>query len=115
MPTEPERLNPSRVASERTLLRALCHRCAAPELQIEILHFAETQQFRDRQNEIVFRALRQIAWRDSPDLQSHLAAHLTRLGFPDLDLDALFAGAAPTETDIRGALDRIAAARAAKT
>jgi hypothetical protein len=115
MADEPEHLNSSLITAERILLRALCHRSATGALQIEILHFAGTQKFGDRQSEIVFRALRQMAGRDSSDLQSHLAAHLTRLGFPDVDLDELFAGAAPTEAEIRAALDRIAGARAAKS
>ena len=115
MTASPEDANDALVDAEQILLRALCHSDAARALRSEILQRAEGHAFREVRHQIVFRALREIGRHGSAGLQPHLAAHLTRLGFPDIDAEALFAGAPPTEAEIRGALGRLAAARAAKT
>ena len=112
MTASPEDANDALVDAERILLRALCHSGTARPLRSEILQRAEGHAFREARHQIVFRALRISR---TPGLQPHLTARLTRLGFPDIDAEELFAGVAPTQAEIRAALGRLAAARAAKT
>ncbi len=115
MTTSPEDTNDALAGAERILLRALCHSGTPRSLLSEILQRAEGHAFREARHQIVFRALREIGLHGSPGLEPHLAAHLTRLGFPDIDVEELFAGAAPTEAEIRAALGRLAGAGPAKT
>ncbi len=115
MTASPEDANDALVDAERILLRALCHSGTARPLRSEILQRAEGHAFREARHQIVFRALREIGLHGTPGLQPHLTARLTRLGFPDIDAEELFAGAPPTQAEIRAALGRLAAARAAKT
>jgi hypothetical protein len=63
----------------------------------------------------VFQALRETTALHSPELHARIAARLTRQGFPDVDLDELFAAPPPTGNDIQSAMNMLATGRAAKT
>ncbi len=96
------------------MLRFLCARDAPGPSVTEIVRVLEGYRFRDAENEVILRALLEFGDRREEDVESQLASHLTRLGFPDLDLENLFVNPAPAEVEVRLAMDRISAARPAK-
>jgi len=114
MVSPPQEETASLVASERVLLRFLCARDAPGPSVTEIVRVLEGYRFRDAENEVILRALLEFGDRNEKYLESQLASHLTRLGFPDLDLESLFVNPAPAAVEVRLAMDRISAARPAK-
>jgi hypothetical protein len=115
MTPTPENADASIVAAERVLLRALCHRDLDTTLRDQISECLQGHRFHEARYEIVFKALRESTALHSPELHARIAARLTRQGFPDVDLDELFAAPPPVESDIQGAMSLLAAGGAAKT
>ncbi len=74
MTASPESTDSSIVAAERVLLCALCRGGTPLGVETEIFRAAAAHKFRDEENEIVFRALREIGPQDPADLRFHLAA-----------------------------------------
>lgn len=76
---------------ERTILRGLCHsfpRDAAFTATIQSLHGHRWQYDEHR---VVFEALDRVRPADPAPLREQLAAHATRMGFPEVGWELYFA------------------------
>ena len=93
--------------SERRLLAALCQNAVDATTRRSILQRLKNHAFATPDHEVIYRALLRIAPADATDLREALTQAVTRLGFPDVDLDPLFDPPKPTEEEITALLDRI--------
>jgi replicative DNA helicase len=97
-----------RIQAERTLLAALCRATLAPESRSAILARLNNHAFAAADHQVIYRALASISSSaDRADLPRTLAQAVTRLGFPDLDLDVLLHTPPPTAQEISAAFDQL--------
>jgi hypothetical protein len=78
------------IAVERQLLAALCQRSLDDESREELLRRLEKHAFAMPDHEVVFRALTKLAMIKAQRMREALAATVTRMGFPDVDLNLFF-------------------------
>ncbi len=85
-----ERRLDERVLAERRLLAALCQNALDPAARIEVLRRLAGYTFADPEHEVIFRALATMPVTDPERARAALGIRITRLGFPDFDLDPFF-------------------------
>ena len=85
-----ERRLAERVLAERRLLAALCQNALDPAARIEVLRRLAGCVFADPEHEVIFRALANVPVSDPERARAALGIRITRLGFPDFDLDPFF-------------------------
>jgi len=96
---------------EQLILTCLC---VSPNLRIrrdEILADLARHNWRAPEHRVVYEALRRMPGCNSSALRAELPSAATRMGFPDVDWNAYFAGAKnPEASEIGDLLRRLAAA-----
>jgi hypothetical protein len=89
---------------ERQLLAALC----APELgdktRAEIFGRLAAHEFASADHDVIFQALLTMPRAPARHIRETLSAHLTRLGFPDIDVEPIFDLEAPSAEQITALL-----------
>jgi len=89
-----------RIAAERQLLAALCQGSLDEERREELLRRLDKHTFATPDHEVVFRALRKLPTIKPERVRETLAATVTRMGFPDADLNIYFERHAPVEENL---------------
>jgi hypothetical protein len=97
-------LRERRIAAERELLAALCQGSLDEKRRKELLRRLDTHTFAMPDHEVVFRALRKLPTIKPERVREALAAAVTRMGFPDADLNIYFEGHAPVEENLANLL-----------
>jgi hypothetical protein len=92
------------IAVERQLLAALCQGLLDQGRREELLRRLENHAFALPDHEVVFQALRKLSPIKPERLKETLAVTVTRMGFPDADLDIYFEPNALAEEDFAGML-----------
>jgi len=85
-----ECVSAERRLAERSLLAALCQNALNPAARIEVLRRLAGCVFADPEHEVIFRALANVPVSDPERTRAALGIRITRLGFPDFDLDPFF-------------------------
>ena len=94
---------------ERIYLALLCQSRLAEPLRAELASLLSRHSWKSEDHRTVFEAL--ASWRAEPEvIRAELAARLTRLGFPDTEIEEYFA---PAEADLETALGWLRNERAA--
>lgn len=75
---------------ERQLLAALCAPALDVQVRAKILDCLSAYKFANPDHDVIFRALANMPRATSEHIRETLSARLTRLGFPDIDVDAIF-------------------------
>jgi hypothetical protein len=75
---------------ERRLLAALCAATLNREMHTQILERLSTHAFANPDHEIIFQALAKMPPATAEHIRETLGARLTRLGFPDIDVEPIF-------------------------
>jgi hypothetical protein len=88
------------IEAERRLLAALCQGSLSQAAREKVLQHLARHHFQLPENEIILRAIIESPAIPPGDMREALQAKVTRLGFPDTDIDVLFRIEAPTETDL---------------
>jgi|HubBroStandDraft_1064217.scaffolds.fasta_scaffold04626_10 hypothetical protein len=78
------------ISLERDLLSALCQSEAPAELSSQVLPDLQNYPWQGLDHQTVFEALLHIGSARSPSLREQLAAHATRMGFPDINWNEYF-------------------------
>lgn len=105
---DPADHNRSASEIERRLLAALC--ASSPGDPTRALLFARlaSHQFAAADHETIFRALLKMPGAPARHIRETLGASVTRLGFPDIDVDQILSLEPPSPQEIAGLLDRLA-------
>lgn len=85
---------------ERWLLAVLCAPALDHKARGEILERLAAHTFANPDHEIIFRALVKMPRAASAHIRETLRARLTRLGFPDIDVEPIFELAPPSAKKI---------------
>ena len=101
MSDEPHAESLAKSEIERLLLSALCRGTLAQSTRAEVVNRLATHEFIDPEHEIVFVALTRLGSRAPQDLRAALGTGITRLGFPDYDLEPFFDRNAPDEEEVK--------------
>jgi hypothetical protein len=92
---------------ERRLLSALCAPALDREMRALILERLRTHTFADHDHEIIFQALAKMPPATAEHIRETLSARLTRLGFPDIDVEPIFEFSPPTPSTITALLQQL--------
>ena len=95
------------VEIERRLLAALCSPALDPRTRAEILERLAVHDFANPDHEIIFQALAKMPRGSGKYIRETLGARLTRLGFPDIDVEPLFEFERPSAAQISEFLRRL--------
>jgi hypothetical protein len=90
---------------ERRLLTALCQAATDAATRSAILQTLKTHAFADPDHQAIFRALTQLPIVDPASLRQALTQAVTRMGFPDVDVEWLFTEHPPAPDEIPGLLN----------
>lgn len=90
----------ARTEAERRLLAALCQNVLGSRARAEVMRCFRNHRFAHPDHEVIYRALATSPIGEPADIRATLAQAVTRLGFPDMDLDSLFDTPAPTPEKI---------------
>jgi hypothetical protein len=82
--------HPPAVEIERQLLAALCSRALDHPTRAAILAALRAHRFTNPDHDVIFRALARMPSAAAEHIRETLGARLTRLGFPDIDIDPIF-------------------------
>jgi hypothetical protein len=96
---------------ERTFLGGLCAVPLSLEERGTSLRKLAEYNWRSPDHRVIYEALRRSRQPDSAALREHIAAEITRLGFPDIDITPFFVPSALSKTDIARLADTLLAAR----
>lgn len=91
MPAEHDAKGQATTERELRVLNALCRGVVRGAEQAEVLRLLQGHRFSDALHAEVFRALCALPPESDTPLEQHLAAQLTRRGFPDVNLEPYFA------------------------
>jgi hypothetical protein len=97
---------------ERRLLAALCASSLAPEDRTDILRTLAHHNWINPDHRVICEALRRSRHRDSAALREHISAEITRLGFPDIEIEPFFTPRSLTKVEIVGLAHALLAAGA---
>lgn len=75
---------------ERRLLAALCAPGLDGKARAQLLERLATHKFANADHEVIFRALLKTPPAAHRHIRETLGARLTRLGFPDIDVEPIF-------------------------
>lgn len=92
---------------ELHLLAALCGPTVDRQMRAEILQRLGRHNFVHVDHEMIFRALAKMPQATPEQIRETLSARVTRLGFPDIDVNQLFELAPPSPEEIRTLLQRL--------
>lgn len=92
--------NHKKIAAERALLAALCQNSSSTPVRLEVLQRLAGHLFATTEHEVIFQALRTLPSASPEKTRAALIAALTRMGFPDVDLEPFFEAAAPPAQEI---------------
>jgi len=92
---------------ERWLLAALFSPALDHKTRGEILERLAAHTFANPDHEVIFRALVKIPRATSEHIRETLSARLTRLGFPDIDVEPIFELAPPSAEKITMLLQQL--------
>lgn len=93
---------------ERRLLAALCAPHVDEKTRAEIFARLGAHQFAVADHETIFQALLKMRRAPPAHIRETLGARLTRLGFPDIDVEPFFESDPPSSQQIAALLDRLA-------
>jgi hypothetical protein len=102
---EAERLPSAEI--ERRLLSALCATTLGREMRALILERLSAHTFANPDHEIIFQALAKIPLAPAAHIRETLSARLTRLGFPDIDVEPIFEFSPPPPNTITALLQQL--------
>jgi hypothetical protein len=92
---------------ERRLLSALCAATLGREMRAQILERLSAHTFANRDHEIIFQALAKMPHATAEHIRETLGARLTRLGFPDIDVEPIFEFSPPPSDTITALLQQL--------
>ena len=92
---------------ERRLLAALCAATVSREMRAQILERLSAHTFANRDHEIIFQALAKMPPATAEHIRDTLSARLTRLGFPDIDVEPIFEFSPPPPNTITALLQQL--------
>lgn len=92
---------------ERRLLAALCATTLGREMRALILERFSAHTFANRDHEIIFQALAKMPPATAEHIRETLSARLTRLGFPDIDVEPIFEFSPPPPDTITALLQQL--------
>ncbi len=92
---------------ERWLLAAICSFSLDHQTRTEIIERLTSHVFASPEHEVIFRALVKIPRAAREHIRETLSARLTRLGFPDIDVEPIFELAPPPAEQIRTLLRQL--------
>ena len=92
---------------ERSLLAALCAPALDRQTRAQILQRLAAHIFANPDHEAIFRVLGKIPRATSEHIRETLRARLTRLGFPDIDVEPIFELAPPSAEKITMLLQQL--------
>jgi hypothetical protein len=95
---------------ERLLLGALCAGPLSSEDRSDILRSIADYNWIHPDHRVIYEALRRSRHRESPALREHIVSEITRLGFPDIEVDPFFNPCALTKAETVGLADALLAA-----
>jgi hypothetical protein len=102
---EAERLPNAEI--ERRLLSALCATALDREMRAHILERLSAHTFANRDHEIIFQALAKMPLAPAEHIRETLSARLTRLGFPDIDVEPILEFSPPLPDTITALLQQL--------
>jgi hypothetical protein len=79
-----------RVGAERRLLAAVCQNTLDAAARFDVMQRLAECALIDPEHEVIFRALTKMAAGDPERTRTELGVRITRMGFPDFDLDPFF-------------------------
>lgn len=88
------------IAAERQLLAALCQVSLGGQAREELLQRLEKHRFATPDHQVVFEALRKLPTLKPGRVREALTATVTRMGFPDADVNIFFELQPPTEENL---------------
>jgi hypothetical protein len=92
---------------ERRLLAALCAATVGRVMRAQILERLSAHTFANRDHEIIFQALAKMPPATAEHIRETLSARLTRLGFPDIDVEPIFEFSPPPPDTITALLQQL--------
>ncbi len=95
------------IEAERRLLAALCQGSLGQAEREKVLQRLARRRFQLPENEIILRAINESPVNTPESMREALQAKVTRLGFPDTDIDVLFRIDAATEEDLADLLTQL--------
>jgi hypothetical protein len=95
------------VEIERKLLAALCSRALDYPTRAAILDALRAYTFANPDHDVIFSALAKIPPAASEHIRETLGAQLTRLGFPDIDVNPIFELEPPSTEKIEALLRQL--------
>lgn len=102
---EAERLHS--VEIERRLLATLCASALDRQTRAQILERLSAHTFANRDHEIIFQALAKMPPATAEHIRETLSARLTRLGFPDIDVEPILEFSPPPLDTITALLQQL--------
>jgi len=90
---------------ERQLLAALCSPGLDDETRTQLFERLASHKFAAADHETIFRALLKMRGAPPRHIRENLGAGLTRLGFPDIDVEPIFQLEPPSAQQIAALLD----------
>src|ERR1700758_480104 len=85
---------------ERLVLAALCTGPLSLDDRSEALRSLANYNWILPDHRVIYEALRRSRQRNSPALREHIVAEITRLGFPDIDVEPFFNPCSLTQAEI---------------
>lgn len=92
---------------ERRLLAALCASALDRQTRAQILERLSAHTFVNRDHEIIFQVLAKMPPATAQHIRETLSARLTRLGFPDIDVERIFEFSPPPPDTIKALLQQL--------
>jgi hypothetical protein len=97
----------SQIRMERRLLRALGESSIPGEIRKRIEAKLKQHKFADSDHEVIYRALAIMPGIRSVDDKAALLQAVTRMGFPDVQIEPLFSENPPDENEVMELLSKI--------
>lgn len=92
---------------ERRLLVSLCSPGLDATTRAEIFARLASHKFAGADHETIFQALLKMRGAPAEHIRETLGSRLTRLGFPDIDVDLIFSLEPPSAEEVAALLDRL--------
>jgi hypothetical protein len=95
---------------ERLLLGAVCMGPLTPQDRSDTLRNLADYNWVHPDHRVIYEALRRSRQRESAALREHIVAEITRLGFPDMDVEPFFTPCTLTKSEVVRLADALLAA-----
>jgi hypothetical protein len=93
--------------AERKLLAALCQDAVDSPMRAAVMRRLNKHRFAHPDHEVISRALAALPRGEPAEIRAKLAEAVTRLGFPDLEIDFLFETPPPSAEDLTASLEEL--------